>query len=240
MGNRKKVIQPLSSNLNAPEPQMVPLIPQVAPEAIEVAEAHASFAQESHHDHNIEQEAPTLSTHDGLIGLTGSQYQPPKPTLPVGVYIVAAYNVAGLVAGFFDDSQANLLYTLTMLLNVLISIGLLMRLDIARKIMLWLTGITLAITVVSLVLLAGVQQRTNQQTANYETAVSKIDQTKATTAQKRQLAEMNALMDESAKKAGSAIYYTYLILGVTTAGSIAVIWYLTRPNVRRAFHSLEA
>src|SRR5437867_3385451 len=121
------------------------------------------------------------------IGLTGSQIQQHKPSLPVGVYIIVAFSLVGFVISFFDSSQTSMVYTVAIFIDLLLAIGLLLRSDVARKLIIWLMGLTLVLVAASLLLLAGTQQRIQQRKADYESAIRRVDQNRLTLSQKQQL-----------------------------------------------------
>jgi hypothetical protein len=177
---------------------------------------------------------------DTQVGLAGSQMQPEKVKMPVGIYIIAGLSLLGFIAGFFDSSQSSTIYIIAMFMNLALAIGLIMRLQAARKLAIWLSGIILVITAASLLLLVGLQDRLHQRRADYEAAFSKIDRSKITSTQKQQLEAMSAAIATQEKKAGKAITFTYFKLGATSVECIAVIVYLTRPRVKAVFHGLEA
>lgn len=223
-----KVIQPISGDLATPSTSQ-PLAPleNTLPPPPAPAE--------------VPQVAPTISTPTtNLSGLTGSQLQPQKQKLPIGIYVIAGFSLVGLVVSFFDTSQNSGIYSIIMLVDLLLTIGLLFRLEIVRKIILWLYGITLVLSVVSIVMLSALQQRLGELKSNYETAVARIDQNRLSSSQKQQLESMNKLIAEKEKQAGKAISFTYIKLGATATGALVIMIYLTRPKVRSVFRTLEA
>jgi hypothetical protein len=182
---------------------------------------------------------PASSTPTGQVFLTGSQLQPePQKKLPWGVYAIVAFALLSFILSFFDTSQASLLYTIAMLLNLLLAVGLLLRMETARKCLLWLSGITLVLAIASTVGLYMVQKRIHDLKSQYDTIVSRIDRNRMTTVQKKQLDALTADLGEKEKQAGKAIALTYVKLGVTAVETVAVIVYLTRPKVKDFFHEL--
>jgi len=231
--NSGKIIQPLTNDLQPsapanPMPQM-----QAAPTSPPVS-------QSVYPEPTAFQNAPATTPVDTHIGLTGSQMQKEKKPMPIGVYIIAGLNLIGFVIGFFDTSQNSGVYTIAMLLDLMLAIGLLLRLEVARKLIMWLSGLILALTVVSLIMLVGLQQRISQLKTNYDTAISRIDQSKLTPTQKQQLDEIQAAIAVKEKQAGKAISFTYIKLGVTGVEMLGVMIYLSRPKVKEVFHELES
>lgn len=170
-----------------------------------------------------------------LYGLTGSQIAAQKPRLPRGVYVIAGINMVAFVATFFDTSQTSLIYTLDMLLCLLAAIGLVFRVEAARKVLVVLSIVTIVLSVVSAFLLAGVQGRIAASRQKYEDAVSKINTNSLSVAQKNQLADIRAELDAAEKKAGKAINYTYTIMGFYILESAGIAIYLTRPGIKAVF-----
>lgn len=170
-----------------------------------------------------------------LYGLTGSQIAAQKPRTPVGVYIIAGINIVAFIATFFDTSQTSLIYTLDMLLCLLAAVGLVFRVEAARKVLVVLSAATIVLSIVSAFLLAGLQGRIAGSKQKYEDAVSKIDTNTLSVSQKNQLADIKAELDAAEKKAGKAINYTYALMGFYILESAGVAIYLTRPGVRAIF-----
>lgn len=170
-----------------------------------------------------------------LYGLTGSQIAAQKPRIPVGVYIIAGINIVAFIATFFDTSQTSLIYTLDMLLCLLAAVGLVFRIEAARKTLVILSVITIVLSIVSAFLLAGLQGRIAASKQKYEDAVNKIDANTLSVSQKNQLADIKAELDAAEKKAGKAINYTYTLMGFYILESAGVAIYLTRPGVKAVF-----
>lgn len=182
---------------------------------------------------------PTDTTNSASTYLTGSQMQQIKVPLPVGIYIIAGFNLIGFIVGFYDTSQNSALYTITLFIDLLLAIGLLLRLEAARKTFMWLTGITLFLTSASFYLLLSLQQKIQLSKTNYEAAISKLDRSKLTETQKQTLSTLQAAITVKEKQAGKAVTFTYIKLGATAVETIAVMVYLTRPKVKEVFHKLE-
>ncbi|MGF7228491.1 MAG: hypothetical protein ACQR33_00715 [Candidatus Saccharibacteria bacterium] len=172
---------------------------------------------------------------DPIYGLTGSQLQQQKASTPVGVYIIAIANLAAFVASFFDTSQTSLIYTIVMLAELLLALGLILRVNTARKVMMTLATITIVMSVASAVLLVGVQHRIATSKANYNTAISKINPKQLNVSEQAQLDQLKSSMATAEKQAGKAITYTYALLVAYSVESIAVITYLSHPRIRDFF-----
>lgn len=170
-----------------------------------------------------------------LYGLTGSQIAAQKSRIPMGIYLIAGINMVAFIATFFDTSQTSLIYTLDMLLCLLAAIGLVFRVEAARKTLVVLSVITIVISIASAFLLAGLQGRIATSKQKYEDAVSRINTDTLSVTQKDQLADIKAELDAAEKKAGKAINYTYALMGFYILESAGVAVYLTRPGVRAVF-----
>jgi hypothetical protein len=235
-----KVIQPISENLDPPTSSSYSEEIQASP-ALPASTFLPVDSMPSMAPDQIPQATQPTET---LVGLTGSQIQEEKIPLPKGVYIIAAFDVVGCIAGFLNSYQTNVIYgviyTCAMILNLLVAVGLLFRLELARKVTIWLSGLLLILTVANLLLLVALQQRVQQAKTNYEAAFSRLDKNNPTPTQKQQLAAIRSTLDTEAKQAGKAFEFTYAKLGVTALESIIVIVYLTRPGVSIVFRDLEA
>ncbi len=170
-----------------------------------------------------------------LYGLTGSRMAQQKPHTPRGLYIIAGINVLGFIATFFDTSQTSLIYTLAMLLSLLTAVGLLFRLEAARKTLIVLSVITIVLAIVSAFLLAGLQGRIAASHQRYDRAISNIDTKALTAAEQRQLNTIQTELTDAENKAGKAITYTYSISAFYILESAGVIVYLTRPSIKTIF-----
>lgn len=239
--NSGKVTQPLSTDLANPTPSPVST---VNTDAVAEPQATSNPTPPTYDPSSVypsaTQTIANTSSGNAPIGLTGSQIQQQKVRLPIGIYIIAGYNLVGFAIGFFDSSQNSEIYTIVMFADLLLAIGLLLRLEVARKIILWLECITLVLTIASLFLLVGLQLRIQTLKTNYDTAISRIDQSKLTPTQKQQLDDIQTAIAVKQKQAGKAITFTYFKLGATAVGTIVVLVYLTRPKVKEVFHELES
>lgn len=233
MEHESKIIHPVSEDLSLKSPDFSSSQPNEA----ETAATQAPYTPQNTQSaaQNIQPVAPET---DPLVGMTRSQLEQNRPRLPIGVYIIAGFALIGVIAGFFDTSQNSWVYTVAMLIDLFLAIGLLLRMEAARKAVVWLSGIILIITAVSLILLAAVQQRIRNIESDHQTVMSRIDQRKLTATQKKQLDDLQAKLSTYEKQAGKAIRFTYIKLGVTAVESIAVVIYLSRPRIRSAFREL--
>jgi hypothetical protein len=171
--------------------------------------------------------------------LTASQMKEPKPKLPIGVYIIAGFTLLGFVSGFFDTSNMGALFTILIFIDLALAVGLVFRLELARKALIWLSAITIALSLLAIVGLAGLQSKLAQNKAAYDTAVSKIDKSKITPQQQKTLDDLQVQINAQQKKAGKAIGLAYARMGYEIVVSGAVVFYLTRWHVKEVFQPLK-
>lgn len=188
---------------------------------------------------SAQQPAQPDSQTEPYIGLTGSSMQFQKQPLPKGVYVVVGLIALGVILSFFDTSQLSWVYTLNLVVSLLLGAGLLMRLEVARKLLAVLAAILVAALSLTLVLLFGYQQRVNDAVAQYETAVSNIDEQTLTPAEQAQLATLQTEVDKAKERVGSAITFSYIINGAYILLYGAMLVYLTRPKVKQVFEKMK-
>lgn len=164
------------------------------------------------------------------LGLTAPQ----KGPLPVGVYIIAVFSLIGVVESFLNNS--NSLYSLAMVIDLLIVCGLFLRLEVARVTSVVLQAITLILTVLVVIMLAALQARINQLDTNYHQAVSRINPATETPKQKAEIDNISGQLESQKKQVAKNIHAAYISYGITIAADVLIIWYLTRPKVKEAFH----
>ncbi|MEI7674192.1 MAG: hypothetical protein WCI60_00435 [bacterium] len=255
-----ETIQPqanVNNNVNSAHPMSSEIKPSIAPILPFVSIPNNSIEQDTNASaqpqinrateqptftpSSVYPEPSTSSTSDyAPIGLTGSQMHKQKVKVPIGIYLIAGYTLIGVVIGFIDTSQNSTFYTIVMIIDLFLAIGLLMKLEIARKIILWLEAITLILIVGSFFLLIGLQQRSNTLKIKTNTVISNLDQNKLTSKQKQNLVKLQSSLAEADKLAEKTLTLAYFKLGATAVGTIVIIVYLTRPKVKDAFHELES
>jgi uncharacterized protein YlxP (DUF503 family) len=161
-----------------------------------------------------------------------------KQKMPVGVYIIAGWVLLGFVVSFFDTAEDSLFLTVGLFINLLLGLGLLFGLEVARKGIIWMFGLIIALSVVIITLLIGLQGSITAAQNNYTVAVSKINQQELTPEQQQQLAMIKSRIATERHKAGHALAITFTEYAVEIVGSIGGIVYLTRPKLKDAFHEL--
>jgi hypothetical protein len=232
-----KVIQPLDPNLSAQPTTPVQVIgPTVSSNSPTNVSSRRSGVYPA-------DSADTTSVNDNASPYTtmhqvGSQLTLEKKPLHWGIYIIAAWNMVGFALSFFSSSQTNTIYAVVMFLDLIVGIGLFFRLEVARKVMVWLAGILLVLSVISLILLVGLQQRIARSKANYNNAISHINQEQLTPQQQQQLATIQTNINNQQKEAGKAIGITYFKDSTSSVEGLVVIIYLTRPKIKDVFVEL--
>ena len=237
-----KVIQPIHSNLNSPTLD----ISSLDNYSLAADATPATINPSNDSSPNYNQVATSASQISNIIAEntftrrypvnTDALPIPEKQKMPIGVYIIIGFSFIGFIAGFFNTLQSNTIYTIVMTIKLLLSLGLLMRLEIARKLILWVSGVILVVIAISLLLLANVQKHLQQNQTAYESTISKIDHDRLSPNQKQQLLDVDVATASQARKADVAITLTYVRLGITAVECLAVIIYLTRPKITSALH----
>lgn len=253
---KRKTIQPVSAGLERSSPGIAirPLASQPSRPISAAVPGPAAERVPSAVVTAIEQLAPpvskvgakalsdgTYTSADTVAFMTGSDYQrqQQRKRLPIGIYVIVAFNILGFAGSFFNSSNSAL-YIFPALVNLIAAVCLLLRMEGARKVMLGIAGLTLVLCMAGFLLLAGLQQRIKQNKASYQAAIVKLETGRLTTQQKAQIADWSKEISEGEKLAGKSILYTYIYFGVIATGSIGIIAYLTRPNVREVFRPLSA
>ncbi|HTE57272.1 MAG TPA: hypothetical protein VK694_00870 [Verrucomicrobiae bacterium] len=170
-----------------------------------------------------------------LIGMTGSQLTPEKVRLPKGVIILTVIGALAFLVSFFDTSQNSIAYTIDMFLVLVTTIGLFLRLEIARKLLTVLSGVTVVLSILLIVGFVGLQSRMKVQRQRYDTAVAQLNSRSLSTTQKQQLDDMNKQLNTLEKQVGKSMQLTYIKYGLTIVAYAGAIVYLTRPSVKQNF-----
>lgn len=171
--------------------------------------------------------------------LTGSQVEQVKKPLHWGIYVIVGLNLIGFLLSFFSSSQSNIIYTIAAFIDLAVAIGLLLRLEIARKIMVVLGGIVIVLYAIIIILLVVLQHRVNQLDKNANNALNSINQQQLTPQLQVELAEQKTTISNDQKELGKALGLTYIKFGATIIESAVVIIYLTRPKIKEQFVELQ-
>lgn len=161
--------------------------------------------------------------------------QQEKRRLPNGIYIIVALLFLSIIASLFDSSQASLLYTISMLINLVLGVGLLFRLEAARKILAVFSAILVVLYTIILVLSFALEQRVNQSVTNYNAIVENIDERKLTHSQKEQLKRWETQISDAYKRVGKEFTFMYIRTSAYIVLMLAVVVYLGRSKVKSVF-----
>ncbi len=223
-------IQPASTNLN----------PGTTSPAVTAATSPSpNIVNTAIADHKVVNDGATA---DPLMNLVGSQMQEKKKPTPIGIYILFGLAIIGFTSNFFDTSEYSNYFSIAMLLDLLFAIGLLVRLEIARKIYIYLAGIIILLSIGIIILLALLQHRVAELQANLNNTINNVEQnsTTITQDQKQQLNSVRDQLNSEQKLVGKAITFSYIKYGVSILEMAGVIVYLTRPKVKEVFIKLPS
>jgi Tfp pilus assembly protein PilO len=122
-----------------------------------------------------------------------------------------------------------------MFLVLVATIGLLLRLELARRMLVILSGITIVLSVVLVLGFMGLQNRLKDHRQRYDTAVAQLNERSLNATQKQQLDSLTKQLDTLEKQVGKAMQLTYIKYGLTIVAYAGAMVYLTRPGVRQSF-----
>jgi hypothetical protein len=171
--------------------------------------------------------------------LTDSSLQETKQPIQVGIYLIVGSQFIGVVLSFFRAGNNNIVFTLMQIADLLLGVGLLLRLEFVRKIMVALAVVLIILSGLDAFGLLMVQNRLNQDTVNYHRAVNRINQKTITQQQRDELTTLSAKMQAAQKKVGHAMVIAEINTGLEICIAAGTIAYLTRPKVRAVFRVLE-
>lgn len=175
-------------------------------------------------------------------GLNETSFQPTdneniqlSEKLPIGIYIVVAFLLAGFVVSL-ANAHGNISMTLLSLINILLATGLLMKKDIARKILIILASILIILTLIVVVGLFSVQQRAEQSATTAQTAIENVQNNQSSTAAQQQAANnyQNQITSQR-NKLNNTYIIAYIQDSIIIVGYTALVIYLTRPKIKSIF-----
>jgi hypothetical protein len=171
--------------------------------------------------------------------ITGSELAVTKMPLPKGIYVIVALSIIDLVLSLFRSSDNSIVFTIVMFFDLLACVGLLLKLEFVRKMLVVVAAISIVLIGIEVLGLLTLQDKVNQQKARYDQIISSVDMTRLTTQQRTFLAEQKDRLATLQKREGHAMTVAFVGLGVGVATSLAQIVYLTRPKVRAVFEDLK-
>jgi hypothetical protein len=209
----------------APEPPM-PEAPKPAPIAETVAVPQPTIHLE-------------IPPHNSSQFVTGSELAVTKLPLPKGIYLIVVLSVIDLLLSLFRSSDNNVVFTIIMFFDLLACVGLLLKLEFVRKMLIVVATIAIVLTGIEVMGLLTLQDKVNQQKVRYDQVISSVDPTRLTTQQRTFLAQQKDRLTQLEKREGRAMTVAFIGLGVSAMTNFVQIIYLTRPKVRAVFEELK-
>ena len=187
---------------------------------------------------------PSLPQYDpsqpNFTPYSGSELTPQKQKTLVGVWLIILWCTGSALFSFFSKNQSSILSSITMILDVMVAVGLIFKLNLARKILIWLMGITVAISIISMALLVATNSKYTKAKQQYDAAATAISSSSAVDITlKQQLNDQQAQIATLNKQLGKYFSYMYYFLSVEIVLGIATIVYLELPGVKENFTDLE-
>lgn len=167
---------------------------------------------------------------------SGSPAETETSKTPKGVYILAALLLLSVVAFVFSPAEKG---WLSILLNgglFAMSIGLLLRYDVARKVIIGFAAIIAIAATINIFLIANLQNTVQEQKAQLEDTIEDLRQQDLTLSQQRDLQELEESMAEKEEQAGTGLTLLLAWMSWWVIYSLIIIFYLIRPKVKQAFH----
>lgn len=158
---------------------------------------------------------------------------------PLGVYILAFCYLVIFGMGFLNSSVISRYYAGLMLVNLILALSLLLRLNIIRKLVISVSVITFGITVFSMFMVTNMMNDVKNLKNKYESITKSVSSENLDSKQK-QLDDLNFKIEDAKKITGKVNGLTYTKLSLTLIGNIGAVVYLTRPRVKLAFTERKA
>jgi hypothetical protein len=152
-----------------------------------------------------------------------------------GVTIMAVLLI--LSAAFsLTRASATTIAQIAAALDILLAVGLLFRVEVARKIIIYLLSISLVLQLISIPVMISTLNRATNGTAEFDRISQQEQQKKITPGQRQALDNASANLHANAERVNKLYGRVYLSLGILIVVEIAEIVYLTRPKVKSVFH----
>ncbi|MGD0284133.1 MAG: hypothetical protein ABSB12_00855 [Candidatus Saccharimonadales bacterium] len=185
---------------------------------------------------------PSVDSYDELVGLSASQLKNQKTKMPIGIYVLVAYLFIGFLLSFYGAK--NLLYTILSILDLVLVICLLFRVNVVRKIIIWCFVIDAVLLVVVIAMLFHLERQVDNNMAKVETGITNVVNEAAANSNitpielsqiKQKAASADAILSSGLSKDHDQFIKAYVrsIVGIVSDGVIIV--YLKRPKVKAAF-----
>lgn len=172
-------------------------------------------------------------THPPAVASLGLNAKP-HTKFPKGVYAVAGLAAFNLLFSLFSANH-NGLYAAAMVLGLLAAAALLSKKELARQLAVGWQVASVAVIVLSIVGLMMTDSKVNQLTVQYNAAVAEAS-IKSTPAQELAIDNINTQINQQHHQLGKAIGIDYVRNSVAILVSAGILWYLTRPATKAAFH----
>jgi uncharacterized membrane protein len=162
--------------------------------------------------------------------------QPAKPPLPRGIYVIVGLNALSFGLSFFHPVSNDIRFAIVTLVDLLVCAGLLLRMDVVRKIFVVVSVITVILSLFNVFGVFAVRSRADQAVARSRQAInqSTVSGPRCAALQHKQcqLDAKQAQVDHELSVVAAKMAFGVLV----SAGEII---YLTRPGVREAFASVR-
>ncbi len=175
-----------------------------------------------------------------MYGVSASSMPAVKERLPIGVYVIAGLQLVGLITSIVQPTNDNLLTTLVLLFDLLLCVGLLFRLEVARKTAVVLGVITIALGALTITGIFALKSKVDNDIHKFDAAVSQVAPSLMTTTRKAQFAQARQTLVKQQNQADTALRRTLITDIITISISAGETIYLMLPKVKSAFRVLEA
>jgi hypothetical protein len=127
-----------------------------------------------------------------------------------------------------------------MFFDLLACVGLLLKLDFVRKMLVVVATLAIVLIGFEAMGLLTLKDKVHQQKVRYDQIISSVDTTRLTTQQRSFLAQQKDRLAQLEKREGRAMTVAIVGLSVSATTSFVQVIYLTRPKVRAVFEELKA
>ena len=122
-------------------------------------------------------------------------------------------------------------------MDLLLTIGLFLRLEAARKLLQWLSVFTVVLSVLLIVGFVMLIQRTNHAKQEFNAAIATLEDKNLTTAQDRQVEALKTSFENLEKQIGRSAVLVYVKYSATIVAYTGIAIYLSRPKVKAVFRT---
>jgi hypothetical protein len=158
-----------------------------------------------------------------------------RAPLPKGVYGVLALSLVLTGMSLYNGSSFDALFATGAGLNVLLAVGLLLRSNLARAVLVVISGIMVGLSLLGMVSLAIASRQYHINSAIVHDLVVNVRNEHFTDSQIERLREKDAVLKSLDKKIGRAEKLAFLEFATGLIGYTVVVAYLTRKPIKDAF-----